>query len=340
MNDDAKLLDIMDATPEYSPPHDAKSKGPQIVTAASLGETTFPDLRVIVDGILTEGLFMVCGRPKRGKSWLLFLLAVMVALGRSLWGKYATSGGDVLLLCLEDSPRRVNSRLDIIGLGKPATLHFAFQWKRLNDGGLADLDKWCSEHQGALVVIDTIGRIKPPTPRGEDAYEHGVAIGAALQAIALRHHVCIVCVHHTRKSQADNIFDTILGESGLPAAADGLIVLTRKGRKGELHVTGRDIAELRLKLGFEGGLWSYIGELDDEDDDDDPIERAQDFLTEFLTPGAMESERIFEEGEARGIKRATLYNAKKRMNIKAKPGGFRGGWTWMLPEGFCKAQNP
>ena len=59
-------------------------------------------LNFIVDTLLSQGLHILAGSPKVGKSWLALWLAVTVAKGDSVWGM-PVKQGTTLYLCLEDS---------------------------------------------------------------------------------------------------------------------------------------------------------------------------------------------------------------------------------------------
>ena len=41
-------------------------------------------IRFVVDGLLSQGLFLLAGAPKSGKSWLALWLAVTVAKGEEV----------------------------------------------------------------------------------------------------------------------------------------------------------------------------------------------------------------------------------------------------------------
>lgn len=61
----------------------------------------------------------------------------------------------------------------------------------------------------------------------------------------------MLIVHHTRKQQADDKFDTISGTNGLLGAADGAFVLSKEKRTtnaATLDVTGRDQQDQRIHL--------------------------------------------------------------------------------------------
>lgn len=58
------------------------------------------------------------------KSWLVLDLCVHIAQGSPLWGLDVTRG-DVLYLCLEDSERRIQERLNTITDNVPEGMYFA-----------------------------------------------------------------------------------------------------------------------------------------------------------------------------------------------------------------------
>ena len=64
----------------------------------------------VVDTLLSQGLHILAGSPKVGKSWLALWLAVTVAKGQLVW-KLPARQGTTLYLCLEDSQIRIQNRL-------------------------------------------------------------------------------------------------------------------------------------------------------------------------------------------------------------------------------------
>ncbi len=57
-----------------------------------------PQIRFVVDGLLPQGLHILAGAAKTGKSWLLLLLSLRVAQGKPFWN-LQTEKGTVLSLC-------------------------------------------------------------------------------------------------------------------------------------------------------------------------------------------------------------------------------------------------
>lgn len=82
----------------------------QIVDADTLLSTPMRRTRFIIDGLLPEGITILCGAPKIGKSWLMLRVCLQVSQGLDVWGM-KTRKCEVLYLCLEDSFNRLQDRL-------------------------------------------------------------------------------------------------------------------------------------------------------------------------------------------------------------------------------------
>ena len=98
---------------------------------------------------IPEGLHILAGAPKIGKSWLALWLCLCVSQGQPLWN-FATTQGEVLYLSLEDSFQRIQTRLFDLTEDAPQTLHFAIMADTLKQrSGTADraiLDR-ASDHK-------------------------------------------------------------------------------------------------------------------------------------------------------------------------------------------------
>ena len=216
---------------------------------------------VIVEGPHPAGLTVLAGAPKRGKSWLTLQMAVSVAAGQPFLGM-ATEGGDVLYLDLESRQYRVQSRLNALLPGRaPERLRIAHEADGLDGGLLLQLGSWCAEAaKPALIIIDTLGRVKGAGRRGENAYEGDTRIFGGLQTFAMRHGLGIVAVHHTRKSiPGSDYFERVSGSMGLTGVCDEVIVLGGNRTEPDnviLNASGRDFDPVELVLGFDRGVWS------------------------------------------------------------------------------------
>ncbi|HEV3341597.1 MAG TPA: AAA family ATPase [Pirellulales bacterium] len=250
---------------------DDRQAAPQIITAAELMRREYPRQKWVVPGVLIEGLSLLAGKPKFGKSWLTLSLAIGVATGGKALGKIDVTAGDVLYLALDDDDRRLQKRLGILlgGEAAPERLYRATQWKRSNEGGLDDLRVWLADHPEArLVIIDTLRRFKPRGSTRANAYDSDYEAMMPLQFLAAEFGVCILVVHHTNRGKKEDILDSVNGSNGLASGADSILVAQKeRGRSdGLLFLTGRDVEEKTLALTFDAQTcaWLLGGEVDAE----------------------------------------------------------------------------
>lgn len=238
------------------------------ISAAELMTTVLPEPVIIVEDLLVEGLNLFAGRPKGGKSWAALNMAMAVASGGIALGKLKATAGDVLYLALEDNRRRLKKRLAKM-LGDlqeaPTRLDFRCEWFKLDKGGYAHLREWLTDHPAAkLVIIDTMAKVRSARKRSGPDYDDDYEVFASLQALASEFHVAFLVITHTRKTDAEDIFDTVNGSTAITGAADSIVILKRQRGQNSatLHATGRDIEEKEwvLKWVPEYGLWQLEGD--------------------------------------------------------------------------------
>lgn len=258
------------------------STSPLVWSAADLLLREFQPVQWGLKGLLPEGISILSGDPKIGKSWLVYQGAVAVATRSPLWpGRDPEEQGDVLLLALEDNDRRLRRRLDILlphfspasakADRKGATftrpdvsrLHYATEWPRA-EAGVAHLTQWMRAHPGVrLVVIDTISAFRDPEPGRKSAYATDYAVGEMLKPLAREFNAAIVLVMHNRKQASDDALQMVSGTQGMTGGVDNVLVLKRERGTMDagLYVDGRDIEEPQeLAMRFRNGLWSSDGE--------------------------------------------------------------------------------
>ena len=80
------------------------------IDARTLADAVLEPPGYAVKDLLVQGLHILAGAPKTGKSWLALWLCQQVAGGEKVWG-HPTQQGTVLYLCLEDGYRRLQDRL-------------------------------------------------------------------------------------------------------------------------------------------------------------------------------------------------------------------------------------
>jgi hypothetical protein len=251
-------------TPKWLPKPSAGWRD-NVISATALKGKHFDPVKFILPGYISEGVTIFAGKPKIGKSWLLYDVCVACAGDRFVLGDLKPSQGDVLYLALEDSQRRLKHRLQkLCPIGNwPDRLTLAAEWKRADNGGLEHLEEWCgSVEKPLLIVIDTLERFRPSVKANTPAYSADYAAITGLHALAHRRGVAIVVIHHVRKMEADDPFDMVSGTNGLTGAADTTLVLRRQAGSVSLHARGRDIEEKETACQFNKDTcrWTILGD--------------------------------------------------------------------------------
>ena len=112
-----------------------------------------PPIRYVVPGIIAEGLTLLAGKSKIGKSWLILGTAIAVATGGYALGSIKVDEGDVLYLALEDNERRLQSRLKKL----------LPQWAR-SRAGCSSTSRAAASTRGCWMTCGSGSR--PPPSRG------------------------------------------------------------------------------------------------------------------------------------------------------------------------------
>ncbi len=244
------LAQLAVMTPEWSKPLETQEE----VAASLLMAMNFPVVEWTAEGIVpTRSLSIWGGRPKAGKSSLLLWLAKCICGGTKFLNT-TTRQGKVLLVCLEDSPRRVKHRIEAQGWtpDEIANLTLRFNFPQYHDGGARKIESLARKGY-ALIGIDTLGRFAPRLDLMN--YQDVSAALSHLSLLADRSATPIILPHHTRKGQpgivtaADPVAD-LLGSVALAGSADVAAVLYRDRTKphATFAVTGRDIEERDINI--------------------------------------------------------------------------------------------
>ena len=234
----------------------------QTIDADTLQSTAYEPVSFVVDDLLPQGLHLLAGAPKIGKSWLALWLAVMVAKGDPIWGM-GVKQGTTLYLCLEDSTLRIQNRLFEITEDAPASVHFTTNSDTLGKGLEEQLCAFLSEHPDTvLIIIDTLQMIRGAGY--DNTYANDYRDLSALKRIADAHGIAILLIHHLRKELADDVFSRISGTTAISGAVDSSFTLIEDKRgsgKATLSCIGRDIEyrELTLERNAEN-VWELVSD--------------------------------------------------------------------------------
>ena len=243
------------------------SNGPKTFTAVDLISKDFKEPVWAIPRVLPEGLTILAGKPKMGKSWMALSLSIAIATGGKALERIRVERAEALYLALEDSERRLKKRLVKLlrGAEVPESLHFQTQWPRFDDGGREELEAWIKQHPRVrLIIVDTFQKLRKVAGRSNNQYAEDYRAAGDIKQLADKYAIPIVLVHHLRKTEAEDIFDMVGGSTGLTGAVDTILVLAkRRGlADGILHITGRDVEERELALNFDANTcnWIYRGD--------------------------------------------------------------------------------
>ena len=222
------------------------------IDARTLADAVLEPPGYAVKDLLVQGLHILAGAPKTGKSWLALWLCQQVAGGEKVWG-HPTQQGTVLYLCLEDGYRRLQDRLLDITEDPSENLYLATHAGTLADGLAGQIETFVREHgRVSLIVIDTLQKVRETCT--DNTYARDYADLARLKELADRCKTTVLLVHHLRKQYDSDPLNRVSGTAGMSGAADGTFILQREDRSsnyGTLFCTGRDIESKELKLQFD-----------------------------------------------------------------------------------------
>lgn len=135
------------------------------VDAETLLSTPMSKTMFIVDGLISQGVNVISGASKIGKSWLMLWLGLQVAQGNSIWG-LPTLQCDVLYLSLEDTQRRIKDRLYNLTDSAPDNLYFAVTSGLIGGGLEEQITDFLTEQTVCTPKVQTVPL--PPMPASSE----------------------------------------------------------------------------------------------------------------------------------------------------------------------------
>lgn len=191
------------------------------IDARTLADAVLEPPGYAVKDLLVQGLHILAGAPKTGKSWLALWLCQQVAGGEKVWG-HPTQQGTVLYLCLEDGYRRLQDRLLDITEDPSENLYLATHAGTLADGLAGQIETFVREHgRVSLIVIDTLQKVRETCT--DNTYARDYADLARLKELADRCRTTVLLVHHLRKQYDSDPLNRVSGTAGMSGAADGTV---------------------------------------------------------------------------------------------------------------------
>ena len=251
----------------------------QLIDAEALYYKPLEHPKMLIDGVLSDGLAIMAGDSKIGKSWMVLWMCLQISKGEPVWG-LPTRKTDVVYLALEDREWRVQQRMQDLTDTPPENLHFGFSCGQLGAELESQIEDVLKDYPSTgLLFIDTLQMVRDNVSAKVNAYAQDYKDLSSLKKIADNHGICIFVVHHTRKERdGGNIFNDMTGSTGIMGVADTSMILRKDDRFGDnatLCITGRDVEEKKLKMQMRGVKWEITEELSA---DDLRKERIPDFV--------------------------------------------------------------
>lgn len=271
----------------------------------------------VVDTLISQGLHILAGSPKVGKSWLALWLAVTVAKGEPVWNM-TTKQGTTLYLCLEDSVLRIQNRLFEITEDAPDSVHFCTECALIGQGLEEQVDAFIAAHPDTvLVIIDTLQMVRPIH---DATYANDYRDLSVLKRLADKHGIAILLIHHLRKEKAEDVFHRISGTTAISGAVDSSFTLVEEKRgsgKARLTCVGRDIEyrELELRRGEETAEQPLHAGVPHRETD---CLSEEDQRTAGAASDSDADGRTTESGEASGANKRTGWEAEREAFFSAQ----------------------
>ena len=287
----------------------------QLIDAEALYYKPLEHPKMLIDGVLSDGLAIMAGDSKIGKSWMVLWMCLQISKGEPVWG-LPTRKTDVVYLALEDREWRVQQRMQDLTDTPPDNLHFGFSCGQLGAELESQIEDVLKDYPSTgLIFIDTLQMVRDNVSAKVNAYAQDYKDLSSLKKIADNHGICIFVVHHTRKERdGGNIFNDMTGSTGIMGVADTGMILRKDDRFGDnatLCITGRDVEEKKLKMQMRGVKWEITEELSA---DDLRKERIPDFV--FKVVDFLFEHRKFEGTVSELL--AAVGNTELKPNVASK----------------------
>ena len=239
------------------------------MTAKELYELDLPPVEWIVPGLIPDGLTVLAGDAKIGKSFFAWNIAIAVAMGGTALSNIdIEKSRNVTYFALEDPTALLQERLgmlthDVI----PSNIHIVDNKHNItfDSIGLKLLEEHINKTKSELVIVDTWKHVAPVINENGTSYDIDYKRLIPVQNFTHSKGISMLLVTHTRKANdIDNPFNQIQGSMGMQAGCDTMLMITRGTGGHSLHVTGRRVVQDEYAITLsQGGIWELEGRAND-----------------------------------------------------------------------------
>lgn len=282
-----------------------------VIDGETLMDMKLPPTKFCVETLLPQGMCILGGASKIGKSWWVLDLCVRIAKGEPMWD-LKTTKGTTLYLCLEDTLRRVQNRLLCITDEVPSNTFFAISAGTLSDGLCEQIREFVKEHPDTVfVAVDTFQIVR--NNNIDTSYANDYDEIRLLKQLADELNICLLLVHHLRKQGDSDPFNKLTGTTGILGAVDTAFVLDKSKRNADsatLYCTGRDVEDRQLELQFSKKEFVWKMLRDSMENREMLLPKEMELLIDF-----MKEQKSF---SGSNTEFADLYNAHTESAVSVK----------------------
>lgn len=297
-----------------------------VIDGETLMDMRLAPTKFCINTLLPQGITILGGAPKIGKSWLVLDMCVRIAKGESVWNM-PTTRGTTLYLCLEDTLRRVQERLNCITDDVPPNAFFATSANTLAEGLCDEIRTFVKEHPDTVfVAIDTFQIIR--SSGADISYGSDYDEIRQMKQLADELNISLLLVHHLRKQGDSDPLNKLSGTTGIIGAVDSVFVLDKSKRNEKLAsliCTGRDIEHRQLELKFSNTDCIWKLESDSCEQPEKLLPAEMELLVEF-----MKEQKTFVGGNSEFVE-----NFKQATDSDVNTKGFKqlmNRWRYALEE--------
>lgn len=209
---------------------------------------TPPAKRVYVEELNLEGVRLLAGAQKMGKSWLILQEAQHIADGAQTFLGQKVMRGRVLYAGFEDGKNRIHNRLHNLQIQPNRDINYWFDPEETAELNLSRLINLRRVFPFDVVYIDTLKWWSgTSTPRHGTAYDQSVEDIKPLIKYANHHGISLTFTTHLRKDKRGigDWQDMVQGSVGAMATASSILMLDRRRGMDDaiLHRSGRDFMD-------------------------------------------------------------------------------------------------
>ncbi|MDC0033644.1 PriCT-2 domain-containing protein [Alphaproteobacteria bacterium] len=205
--------------------------------------------------LIPNDFTLFCGGPKQGKSKITESATSEIITSETL------DNPRVLYVPAEYDIRMTKDRFGWMPETDNLNLIIQGEMPRFDEGGAEKLAAEIEAFQPAVVIIDTLVQFK--RLGDQRGYEAETVALSEIKKLMNAADVSCVVIHHARKNSINDsgdIFERILGSTGLAAVPDNLMMLETVDGLATIHTKGRSIPTTERRFELRGNVFSELTE--------------------------------------------------------------------------------